>query len=76
MIRHDLVAAEYKSLIKELGMPYSEAKTHTSKKGGEFAKRWFYQGTEITGFSINGLSSVWKSYPQLLNFMQNQGSHG
>jgi hypothetical protein len=76
MIRHDLVSAEYKSLIKELHMPYSEAKTHTSLLGGEFAKRWFYKGTEITGFSIHGLSSVWKSYPQLLNFMQNQGSHG
>jgi hypothetical protein len=75
-IDHDLVAKEYKNLISELGMPYSEAKTHTSIDGFEFAKRWFYQGTEITGFSVPGLLSVWKSYPLLLNFLDNQGSHG
>jgi len=75
-IDHDLVAKEYKALISELGMPYSEAKTHTSKDGFEFAKRWFFQGKEITGFSISGLMSVWKSYPLLMNFLDNQGSHG
>jgi hypothetical protein len=75
-IDHDLVAKEYKILIKELGMPYSEAKTHTSKDGFEFAKRWFFRGSEITGFSTSGLMSVWKSYPQLINFLDNQSSHG
>jgi len=75
-IDHDLVSKEYKNLISELGMPYSEAKTHTSKDGFEFAKRWFYQGKEITGFSIPGLLSVWKSYPLLMNFLENQAHHG
>ncbi|QED55404.1 RNA-dependent RNA polymerase [Heterobasidion mitovirus 2] len=75
-IDHDLVAREYKILISKLGMPYSEAKTHDSYHGFEFAKRWFYHGEEVTGFSISGLLSVWKSYPLLINFLDNQASHG
>jgi len=75
-IDNDLVASEYKSLISTLGMPYSEAKTHSSKDGFEFAKRWFYKGEEVSGFAISGLLSVWKSYPLLLNFLDNQQSHG
>lgn len=42
----------------------------------EFAKRWFYQGVEITGFSLGGLMSVYKKYPLLYNFLLNQASHG
>jgi hypothetical protein len=76
VIYNDLVAHEYKKLISSLDMPYSEAKTHTSTDGFEFAKRWFFKGEEITGFSCSGLISVWKSYPLLLNFLENQESHG
>jgi len=76
VIANDRVATAYKALIKSLDMPYSEAKTHTSKDAFEFAKRWFYQGTEITGFSIAGLFSVWKSYPLLSNFIATQSKHG
>lgn len=75
-IDHDLVSDAYKSLILQLGMPFSENKTHDSYHGFEFAKRWFYKGEEITGFSVSGLLSVWKSYPLLLNFLDNQASHG
>jgi len=75
-IDDDLVASEYKSLISTLGMPYSEEKTHTSKDGFEFAKRWFFRGEEVTGFAVSGLLSVWKSYPLLINFLDNQSSHG
>jgi hypothetical protein len=75
-IDHDLVASEYLKLITSLDMPYSPAKTHVSKHGFEFAKRWFCLDTEVTGFSISGLMSVWKSYPLLLNFLDNQAAHG
>jgi len=57
-IDNDSVASAYKALISQLGMPYSEAKTHTSKEMFEFAKRWFHCGVEVTGFSISGLLSV------------------
>jgi len=73
---HDLVASEYIKLITTLGMPYSPNKTHVSKHGFEFAKRWYCHHEEVTGFSISGLMSVWKSYPLLLNFLDNQETHG
>jgi hypothetical protein len=76
VIAHDLVAKEYKNLLSLLDMPFSIEKTHVSKHTFEFAKRWFHRGEEVTGFSISGLLSVWKSYPLLLNFLQNQSSHG
>jgi len=75
-IDHDLVASEYLNLISSLDMPYSPAKTHVSKHGFEFAKRWYCLGQEVTGFSVSGLMSVWKSYPLLLNFLDNQETHG
>lgn len=58
VIANDLVANAYKALISSLDMPYSPEKTHTSKDVYEFAKRWVYQGEEITGFSIGGLLST------------------
>lgn len=75
-IDHDLVAMEYKILLSQLAMPFSAAKTHVSLHGFEFAKRWYAFNTEVTGFSISGLLSVWKSYPLLINFLDNQASHG
>jgi hypothetical protein len=72
----DKVAQEYIKLLSELDMPVSMQKTHTSKEGFEFAKRWFINGEEITGFSISGLLSVCKSYSQLVNFFENQIAHG
>lgn len=76
VIANDGVAREYKKLLAELDMPFSKEKTHVSKSTFEFAKRWFHNNQEVTGFSLSGLLSVWKSYPLLLNFLQNQSSHG
>lgn len=76
VIANDLVSSQYLSLIKTLDMPFSVEKTHVSVDTFEFAKRWFHQGVEITGFSTAGILSVWKSYPLLLNFLKNQESHG
>jgi hypothetical protein len=75
-IDHDLVSKEYLNLLSQLAMPYSAAKTHVSEHGFEFAKRWYAFNTEVTGFSISGLLSVWKRYPLLINFLDNQASHG
>jgi hypothetical protein len=76
VIYHDLVAESYKVLISNLDMPYSIEKTHTSKDVFEFAKRWYYKGVEITGFSIGGLLSTYQRYPLLHNFLTNQATHG
>jgi len=76
VIADDRVAKEYKDMLIVLDMPFSEAKTHVSKTTFEFAKRWFHNREEITGFSIPGLMSVWRSYPLLHNFLANQSTHG
>jgi hypothetical protein len=76
VIGDDLVAREYKRLLLQLGMDYSPEKTHVSTDTFEFAKRWFISNEEVTGFSVSGLLSVWKSYPLLHNFLANQSSHG
>jgi len=70
------VAREYKLLLSELDMPISEVKTHVSMDTYEFAKRWIHKGSEITGFAIGGLFSVWKRYPLLHNFLETQSHHG
>lgn len=76
VIANDVVATQYKLLLSILDMPFSPAKTHTSKDIYEFAKRWFYKGKEITGFSLGGYLQVWKKYSLLVVYLMNQESHG
>lgn len=76
VIGNNKVAAEYKKLLSVLDMPFSKEKTHVSKTTFEFAKRWFHKNEEVTGFSVSGLLSVWKSYPLLHNFLATQSKHG
>jgi len=76
VIANDSVASMYKQIIANLDMPYSPAKTFTSKEIYEFAKRWIYHGQEVTGFSIGGYFKVWKKYSLLSAFIDNQAGHG
>jgi len=39
-------------------MKFSPQKTHISKYLFEFAKRVYFKGTEITGYSVGGLKAV------------------
>lgn len=70
------VAQQYKILLSELDMPISEQKTHVSNDTYEFAKRWIHKGSEVTGFAIAGLGSVWERYSLLHNFLDTQRLHG
>jgi hypothetical protein len=76
VIFNDNVSSSYKELLSQLDMPYSPDKTHESKDSFEFAKRWFYQGYEITGFAVGGLLATYKRYPLLHGFLKNQSGHG
>jgi hypothetical protein len=76
VIANTRVAEQYIQLCSELDMPISLTKTHVSKDTFEFAKRWFINGTEITGFSVSGLFSVWKAYALLHNYLTTQALHG
>lgn len=53
VIAHDGVAKLYLSVMEDLGVDISEAKTHVSRDTCEFAKRWLHQGSEITPFPIS-----------------------
>lgn len=55
VIRDDLVAASYRRVLQDFGIEISKAKTLVSSDTFEFAKRIFYDGTEVTGFPLNGL---------------------
>lgn len=77
VICDEQVAERYMSLIKQLGMEYSSAKTHKSKDFYEFAKRIFYQGVEVSPFPISALSECGKSYDLLFTLiwsLKNKGS--
>nr|QXP49783.1 RNA-dependent RNA polymerase [araluen mito-like virus] len=66
------VSREYRTILQTLDMPISEPKTHSSEFFFEFAKRYFYHGKEISPFNISSLSTVYKRYYLLHNFMRNQ----
>jgi len=76
VIADNRVAENYRLLCVELDMPLSEQKTHVSYDTYEFAKRWIHKGEEVTGFAVGALLSVWRSYPLLYNFLENQQHHG
>nr|QDH89715.1 MAG: RNA-dependent RNA polymerase [Mitovirus sp.] len=55
VITNDAVAEKYVELITELGVGISPHKSHVSETTYEFAKRWFHNGVEVTGFPLNSV---------------------
>jgi hypothetical protein len=55
VITNNAVAAEYRTIMSELGVSISEAKTHVSMTSYEFAKRWIHVGEEVTGAPLGSL---------------------
>lgn len=69
VIANDAVAKMYLSVMEDLGVDISLAKTHVSKDTCEFAKRWLHQGSEITPFPISSLKESGKRYYSLINVL-------
>lgn len=69
MINDDDVGQMYKSVISNLGMEYSPAKTHRSEHFYEFAKRYFYRGVEISPFPYSALKECGKSFVLLTTLL-------
>jgi hypothetical protein len=69
VIADDLVALEYKSILKTLDCPISTTKTHTSKDVFEFAKRWKMGSEEMSPFPIHGLQEVINKYHLLYELL-------
>jgi hypothetical protein len=59
------VAESYLEIINRLGVDISTAKSHISENCYEFAKRWFYEGIEISPVPISGFVDNWAN-PKLL----------
>jgi len=55
VINHDKVARRYIKIMNKLGVDISIPKTHVSKNTYEFAKRWIFQGREISGLPLRGI---------------------
>lgn len=69
VIAHTEVAEMYLSVMEDLGVDVSMAKTHVSKDTCEFAKRWLHEGSEITPFPISSLKESSKRYYSLINLL-------
>lgn len=65
VIYHDQVAEKYLTIIEDLGVEISRAKSHISEDTYEFAKRWFHKGIEISPIPLAGFVDNWHS-PKLL----------
>lgn len=61
VIANDAVAEQYVKLVTDLGVKTSPSKTHVSLTTYEFAKRWFHNGVEVTGFPVNSVLSTLNS---------------
>lgn len=55
VIADSAIAKEYVTVMAELDVTISEAKTHTSQNLYEFAKRWVYKNQEITAFPVTAI---------------------
>lgn len=55
VIANAAVYKEYRSILLSVGVDVSEAKTFESNDFYEFAKRYIYRGTEITGAPLGSL---------------------
>jgi len=65
VIYNDTIATKYKKILKVLDVPISESKTMDSTSTFEFAKRWFYQGSEISPFPLGAAHESVHSYSML-----------
>lgn len=70
------IAESYKNVMAELDVKISEQKTHVSNDICEFAKRWYYRGSEITAFPLHSLHTNMKRYYLLQNSIADSRKKG
>ena len=76
VIADDQLARSYTAVLKDLDVPISKMKTHRSKDICEFAKRWYYQGSEITAYPLHSLKNNLKRYYLLQNSINDAKDKG
>jgi len=76
VIADDQIAEKYKQLLSDLDVPISMIKTHISKEICEFAKRWYFRGSEITAFPLHSMKNNLKRYYLLQNTIEDSRKKG
>lgn len=70
------LASSYLVVMSELGVDISPVKTHEGKTLFEFAKRFAYNGSEITQFPITALVENMNSYPLFAQVLESASERG
>jgi len=76
VIADDQIAKSYQAVMSELKVPISLMKTHKSDDICEFAKRWYYKGSEITAFPLHSLKENLSRYYTLQNSIEDSRRKG
>lgn len=76
LIGDDALAEAYLSVMESIGVEISIPKTHRSSTFGEFAKRLFFKGVEISPFPLSALKESARRYYQLVNLLMEQERRG
>jgi len=70
------LASSYLEVMTELGVEISKVKTHVGENLFEFAKRFYYKGSEITQFPITALVENINIYPLLAQALESAKERG
>lgn len=70
------LATSYLEVMNELGVEISKVKTHIGEDLFEFAKRFYYKGSEITQFPITALVENISIYPLLAQALESAKERG
>ncbi|QKI79977.1 RNA-dependent RNA polymerase [Erysiphe necator associated mitovirus 29] len=76
VIMDRLLANSYLEVMTELGVEISKTKTHIGENLFEFAKRFYYRGSEITQFPITAMVENLSIYPLLSQALESASERG
>lgn len=76
VIKDDKLAKKYMEVMTELGLCFSLQKSHISPHCFEFAKRFFFNGSEVTPFPVDALLSTRRSPSLMFNVINDEVSKG
>lgn len=71
-----LVGEEYRRIMTALGVEINDLKTHDSHYLGEFAKRYFYRGQEISPFPVSAVLDNLGEIPLLVSAIDGEAKKG
>lgn len=70
VLTNSKVVREYLTIMNELGVEINSDKSHTSKSMYEFAKRWYKDGEEVSGFPLRGICEGYQHWYTLAAELQ------